>query len=170
MSRVLILALVLLAASPVHADASAAPTCAIRVDFVHPERYTDIKEHVGRSSPDKNRHLKAIQRLVQAQACKRLTAGEQLHIRFTDIDLAGDYKPGFDPGMTQVRIIEDLYPPRLQFTFELKSADGLLLNSGDENLRDLAFLMGPGRAGSNEYRFEQHLLERWLRKTLRRSS
>ena len=146
--------------------AADAPAGAVRVEFTHPEKFTDIDEHDWRTPPERNRHLQELQRYLEKQAPRYLKNGETLTIEFTDIDLAGDYKPQIDPALHDVRLVSRLYPPRMKFNFSQRTADGSELASGSANLRDLAFDITEPSNSSDPLRYEKRMLEKWLRKDL----
>lgn len=142
----------------------------VTVEFPGAGRYTDIRDRWVRTAPEKNLNLKALRRHLEKSAARRLPPGESLTIRFTDIDLAGDYNtPLTGPGQ-DIRVVTDLYPPRLKFDWERRSADGAVLARGSESLRDLGFLVHGGHRRLNErLPYEKQLLDTWLKQTLRKS-
>jgi hypothetical protein len=62
-----------------------------------------------------------------------------------------------------VRIVRDLYPPRIDLSFTLTDADGTMIKTGERKLRDLAF-MTPMRVTycNDPLRYEKKLLAEWL--------
>lgn len=139
----------------------------VTVEFPGAERYTDIRDRWVRTAPDKNLNLKALRRHLEKDATRRLPPGETLTVRFTDIDLAGDYNtPLTGPGR-DIRVVTELYPPRLKFDWERRSAEGAVIASGSESLRDFAFLSHGAQRRSERLAFERRLLDQWLQKILR---
>lgn len=144
--------------------AAAAPP--VEVEFLHPEKFTDAV--YGRERPrraEDNSVLGQLRGYLEKQAPRHLGPGQQLRIRFTDIDLAGDREPLLDPDLHDVRIVRSIYPPRLAFDFQLRSADGLVLREASVDLRDLAFDLNPPMNGNDPLRFEKRMLKTWLRQT-----
>lgn len=139
----------------------------VTVEFPGAERYTDVRDRWVRTAPERNLNLKALRRHLEKAAARRLPPGETLTIRFTDIDLAGDYNtPLTGPGQ-DIRVITDLYPPRLAFDWERRSSDGAVIASGSESLRDFGFLSHGAQRRSERLAFERRLLDGWLQKMLR---
>jgi hypothetical protein len=63
-----------------------------------------------------------------------------------------------------VRVVKDIYPPRIDLRFRLTDADGRTLSEGERSLRDSAFLTRDGLDSNDPLRFEKRLLDSWLRK------
>lgn len=135
--------------------------------------------HVGFADPtgfDQDRHspmegektrlawMNALGRHLAEGASARLPEGQRLDVRITDVQRAG----GFEPWRTQsdVRIVRDIYPPRIDLEFRLLAADGSTLRSGTRQLRDSAFLMRASTYTNDPLRYEKALLDDWLRKEL----
>jgi hypothetical protein len=141
----------------------------VRVEFIHPEKYTDIRDSRSlRVNPERNQHLKSLRSWLEKQAPKHLAPGQGLVFEFTDIDLAGDYEPIIDPVLADVRIVKGIYPPRLTFRYRLEGADGQEIASGEETLRDLGFDTRPITRDSDPLRFEKRMLKEWLDKLVAR--
>ena len=79
----------------------------------------------------------------------------------TDVDLAGDFEPQ-QPYVNEVRIVKDIYPPRIDLRFRLVDGAGRVLKEGTRTLRDPSFLLrGAGDSG-DALRFEKSMIDRWL--------
>jgi hypothetical protein len=88
-----------------------------------------------------------------------------LKINVTDIDLAGDTHLA---GINQIRIIKEMYSPRMNFTFELLDEKGLVVHSGDEKLKDLNFMMGSSLKYRNRFLgYEKNMLDDWFDETFK---
>ena len=82
----------------------------------------------------------------------------------TDIDRAGRYEPIVRNGMEDVRIVKDIYPPRMTLNFVVKGADGQVVAEGERKLVDHAFLMGTQINNNDHLRYEKRLIDDWLRR------
>jgi class 3 adenylate cyclase len=152
------------------ADQAAAPATRVTVVFDHPEKFTDLK--AGDSDEDNERgardFLPQLKEHLEGEAGRLLGPGQKLTVTFTDIDLAGAYEPWRGPQFSDVRIIKDIYPPRLVLTFVLTGADGKVLKQGPRQLSDMAFLLRITRAFRDDpLRYEKELLDDWLATELR---
>ncbi len=99
------------------------------------------------------------------RAEKILPAGAHLDVHFIDIDRAGECIPRV--GGEQIRVIRDVYPPRINLHYRL-SGTGVAAADADAKLLDLAFTMNPpGLPGdSDPLRYEKRMVDDWLRKLL----
>lgn len=100
----------------------------------------------------------------------RVIGEGQLHLTFTDIDLAGDIQPWRTRTAQDIRFVEAIYPPRLDFRYVVKDENGEVVLEGETAQRDLAFMhrIGVGRSSSSFF-FETELLRDWIRRDLQRA-
>ena len=90
--------------------------------------------------------------------------GHTLSVTFTDIDMAGDFEPWRGVRFDDVRIVKDIYPPRIVLSFRLTDADGNVVKQGKRDLRDIAFMMKITMGFRDDsVRHEKALLDDWLR-------
>ncbi len=143
---------------------------AVSVEFVNAEKFTDASDRRMKSAPDKNPNLASLRRHVESRASRYLQPGQTLDVRFTDIDLAGDFRPSVDVAMSDVRLVTQLFPPRLKLSYEIHDASGATVRSGDADLRDVAFLTSSGGNTSDVLRYEKRMLDKWMRKEFAASS
>ena len=137
-----------------------------KVEFEKPDSFTDA----GRPFPASARleSLPFLREHLVKQATARLPAGETLSVWITDVDLAGQYEPG-GSGVRDVRIVKDIYPPRIDLRFRLARADGSTVKEGTRTLRDFGFLSGGGPVDRTDaLRYEKAMLDRWLEEEFRR--
>ena len=147
-----ILAAALLASVPAYAAQA-------KVEFVHPESFTDAGRNYAGAERDDN--LQRLAGHIAAQAAKRLPADQTLDVWVTDVDLAGYY----DPRQTfthEVRIVKDVYPPRMKLRFRLTAADGTVVKEGERRLTDLNFLTRAQRYPLDGLGYEKTMLDRWF--------
>ena len=144
--------------------AAAAVSGPVTVEFVQPEKFSDVKDRLTRTAPEKNPNLHNLRKHTEMRAARYLQGGQTLLIQFTDIDLAGDHLPQLDPALFDVRVVTGLYPPRFKLNYSLRDADGTVIKSGQADLRDIGFdSSSPGNT-SDPLRYEKRLLNKWLRK------
>lgn len=136
----------------------------VSVQYRDPGNFTEAKHAFGVSTSDANAYLKPLQAYIEQRAARILAPGQRLVIEVTDVDRAGEYEPWRGPDFRSVRIIKDIYPPRIDLSFTLYGTDGKILREGRRSLRDVGFF-GRGQLGdSDSLRYEKALLDRWLRK------
>ncbi len=160
-----LLALPTLAATPASTATPTAPTN-VTVSYDHPENFTETRK-VRALAPQlaDDDYLKVLQAYMENRAGKMLLPGEHLDIVVTDIDRAGNFEPWRHGTLREVRIIKDVYPPRIDLRFRLLDANGKVIREGMRKLRDPAFMTGSvNTPGSDSLRYEKALIDRWLRK------
>jgi hypothetical protein len=151
-----------IAATGTAALADAAP---VSVAFVEPETFTDIGDRDIPSPRVREAWLNELRRHIERRAASLLPAGATLAVTITDIDMAGGFEPWRRAG-PDVRIVRDVYPPRIDLRFVLADAQGTVLREGERKLRDLAFLMRPTLHPTDPLRHEKALLDDWLDREL----
>ncbi|WEN15054.1 DUF3016 domain-containing protein [Rhodanobacter sp. AS-Z3] len=135
----------------------------VNVHYRNPDNFTEMKRSFGMNRVDTNAYLVPLKRHIEQRAARILTPGERLDIEVTDVDRAGEYEPWRGPDFNRVRIIKDVYPPRIDLNFTLYGADGKVLRQGSRSLRDLSFLDRMGASAQDPLRYEKSLIDRWLR-------
>lgn len=137
------------------------------VTFENPEKFTDVKDSQTGTDKGRDHYLKEIRVLIEEEASHLLPAGRTLTLTFTDIDLAGDYLPSMPSGR-DVRVMKDIYMPRMKFTFKITDAAGAVVKEGSENLTDMNYLQTAGIVNRGEPLFyDKAMLRDWLRRALR---
>ena len=133
----------------------------VTVNFTNPDKFTDVRDSVN-SNPSQY-YLDELSRYVKETAARQLTAGQKLTVAFTDIDLAGDIPPG---SIHDIRIMKEIYIPRMEFHFQLLDSAGAVLKEGDRRLSDLSYMqnMSPTFMQNEPLRYDKALLENWIRK------
>ncbi len=142
----------------------------VTVVFSHPEKYADLKDGYSDSDNDRGRerYLPSIQQHLESEARRRLPAGQQLTVTFSDIDLAGDFEPWRGLHFDDIRILKSLYVPRLAFTFKVTDAAGLLIKEGERKLVELGYEMSMTSGFRDDpLRYEKEMLNDWLREEFR---
>lgn len=99
-----------------------------------------------------------------SKLAENLPAGQVLKIKVTDVDLAGDTHIG---GINQIRIIKNIYFPRMNFSYELVNADGSIVVKSDEViLKDMSFMMSSNlKYRNNSLSYEKKMLDDWFTET-----
>lgn len=133
------------------------------VNFFEPRKFTDVKDS-AMGDYERTTYLDQIRDHLLEQAKYYVPEGHRLVVTITDIDMAGDFEPWRGPRFDDIRIVKDIYPPRITLAFQLKDADGNVVKEGKRELRDLAFLMKITMAFRDDsVRHEKGLLDDWLR-------
>ena len=142
---------------------AATPPDNVNVRYKDPQHFTEAKRSFGMHAIDADAYLKPLQAYIAQRASRILTPGQRLDIEVTDVDRAGEYEPWRGPRYDDVRIVKDIYPPRIDLDFTLYGADGKVLREGSRKLRDPAFLSRNMAADQDPLRYEKSLVDLWLR-------
>lgn len=137
-----------------------------KVTWQEPDKYTDIRE--GNELLDRFREqlFKEFE-LMLADLAKQLPDDCLFEVTVTDVDLAGEVN-GMHAGAWQnIRIIKDIYWPRMSFTYTLKHTTQGLLASGQEDIKDLGFLSGGRSSAMTRFGYEEKMLQSWFKKQQR---
>jgi hypothetical protein len=133
----------------------------ITVTYQEPDKFTDARSSFG-SSTDQG-YLDTLSDHVKRTAGQYVKAGQKLEVTITDVDLAGDFIPT-RAGMDQVRIIKDIYRPRITLHFKLTGAGGAVVKEGDRTLVDSFFMDNVNTIDRDEPLFyDKEMLTDWVR-------
>lgn len=134
------------------------------VTWTDHEKYRDIHPGSEGRKHFRERTFKSFEKHF-AKLAENLPKGQILKINVTDVDLAGDT---FSGGINQLRIIKDIYFPRMNFSYELANTDGSIITSGEIVLKDMNFMMGSNSKYRNKsLRYEKVMLDDWFTKTFK---
>src|SRR4051812_33514456 len=104
------------------------------VQFFEPEKFTDVRDSMS-GDFSRTTYLEQLRDYVLEQAKYYVPTGGMLHVTFTDIDMAGDFEPWRGPRFDDIRIVEDIYPPRISLPFRLPDAQGHGVKEGKRGLK-----------------------------------
>lgn len=136
----------------------------VKVNWQEPDKYSDIRPGNETRDGFQQRVFKEFERMF-AEHAKKLPDGYLLHVTVTDLDLAGEVRPMFARTLTDIRVIKELYWPRMSFSYTLKDAQGKEVAGGTENIKDMNFLMRAGAApGYTSFEYEERMLRDWFHK------
>ncbi|MFA9273288.1 MAG: DUF3016 domain-containing protein [Candidatus Aquirickettsiella gammari] len=102
---------------------------------------------------------------VFAALAKKLPDGYQLTVNISDIDLAGDIRPGASFSVSQIRIMREIYWPRMNFSYELRNTQQEVIAQAKEELRDMDYLHRVRiPSGRTSFEYEEKMLNDWFKK------
>lgn len=146
-----------LIALAVMALASAATYADVQVNFVHPEKFSDIKDSSGFRDQEVLKDIKA--HLVE-QFEKRLP-GRDVRVDVSDVDLAGEVEPFMWRGQW-MRVMRTVTSPAIELSYEV-SEGGKVVQQGKTRLRDMNYQDGFNVYYSGDsLRYEKRMLDRWM--------
>ncbi|HET9034419.1 MAG TPA: DUF3016 domain-containing protein [Dokdonella sp.] len=134
----------------------------VSVSWTDPAKFTEMQFGNQFRQPEPEVWLTEFQKTLVKRGDKLLQPGQHLDVVITNVKLAGRIEPGTLGNASGVRVVKSIYPPEVSLNFKLTDSQGQVIDSGERNLRDVAFL-DRGTANHNTpYRFETRLLKDWL--------
>ncbi len=159
-----LIVLSMLASGYAHAEGSS------EVVWFEPENYRDIRPAQETRKAYRKRVFAQLEKHIQSLA-EDLPEGYYLHMKVTDLDLAGEVLPPSFSGISQsgltgnshIRTVKRMYYPRIDFEFSLKDAQGSVVKEGQVSLKDMAFMDKITRGFTNDsLRYDKALISRWF--------
>ena len=151
--------------APLAVAAVAPAESSVSVTYVNPEQFTENRLYGWQDRFNRIDYLAQLKAYLIKQGQAILKPGQSLHVDITDIQLAGAYEPWRGPQWSYVRIMRDIYSPRIDLDFRLVGQDGNVLREGKRVLRNIDYLYSgasvPAATGTSLY-YDKALLRRWL--------
>ncbi|MFZ6645340.1 DUF3016 domain-containing protein [Undibacterium sp. TJN25] len=134
-----------------------------KVTWQNPDSYTDVRPSNQTKAGFEARVFKSLDEVFDKLA-KQLPDGYSLLVTVTDLDLAGDVRPGRGPGGQDIRIVRDIDWPRMSFSYVLNNPQGQQVTAGKEDLKDINFRSGISINTSDSFYYEENMLKNWFNK------
>lgn len=134
----------------------------VTVTFVEPARFRDVRDEHLRSDA----HLAALRRHIEQAAAPYVADGQTLRVEVTDVDLAGEVRPG---GSAQpLRVMGGGADwPRIDLRYVLE-APGQAPVAGRAMVQDMSYLQrASGLRLGIDLPYERRMLDEWFRTALR---
>ncbi|MDQ8185706.1 DUF3016 domain-containing protein [Pelagicoccus sp. SDUM812002] len=143
--------------------ATSLSAASLEIKFDEPERFSDFEQSGLYTDKLPDEFREELQTEVASDLNRTLPDGAHLQITFQDIDMAGEYEP-WRPQAYDVRIVRDVYPPRLKFHYKVVAPDGTIMTEGLAQLTDNSFLwnLHSPESHSESFYHEQELVENWV--------
>lgn len=141
-----------------------AQAASVDVQWQDPREYRDIEAVNMSQQRFEQRVIRELTRQFEETAARLLPASQTLQVNVHDVDLAGDIEYFFhtDPSLQEMRVIRDLYFPRLDFSYELRGEDGGVIASGEAEAEDRTFYYMAEYMRDDPLYFEKRLIEKWF--------
>lgn len=134
------------------------------VTWTEPEKYRDIRPGNENRKSFQDRIFSSFEKHF-SQLAERLPEGQTLKIDVTNVDLAGDTHAA---GINQTRIVKEMYPPRMNFSYQLVNADGSIAQAETVELKDMSFMMNRALKYRNtSIGSEKKMLDDWFFETFK---
>ena len=137
----------------------------VRIEFVHPERFTDFRIQDRDENASAPIFRSEVSAYLSPVVAKRFP-GKTLTLRFTDIDLAG--RLGNRPRFNQVRFNHQFGSPiRMSFDYAVTGSKGSVMEAGSKSLLAQDFLHDyiyyPQSLKTSPIFYEMATLSKWVR-------
>lgn len=164
--KILLMAMFLVIAGAATAQDRAALPQRVQLHWAPTDQLSEVKNNqMQRGWIRPEEWMKTLGDHLRARADKALPPGQQLEVWIDDIDLAGSYEPWRKPTAQDIRIMRDIYPPRLDLHYRLIDANGKVISEESRKLRDSAYLQkGILYSSTDPLRYDKRLIDDWVRK------
>jgi hypothetical protein len=154
-----ILKLILVLAFGAMASTQAA---SVNIEWQDADKYTDIRP-AGETKHSFRQHVFTELEQHFTKLASQLPEQQQLKIVVTNIDLAGAVEFS---GSRQIRIVRELYLPRISFHYQLLDEQNQLVQQEQLKLKDMAFMQNNNlRYRHASLSYEKQMLDTWFKKT-----
>ncbi|NKF49395.1 DUF3016 domain-containing protein [Shewanella sp. WXL01] len=137
----------------------------VKIEWQNPKKFRDIKTSNERQSRFEARLFETLTKNLDKEVTKTLKPNQKLEMQVSNLDLAGDMRPTFGATTGDLRIIKDLYPPRMTFTYQVLEGDKVVV-AGDEKLVDMTFMNNVRNRNHKPFQYETVMLKNWFNKTV----
>ncbi|MCL1050104.1 DUF3016 domain-containing protein [Shewanella abyssi] len=138
----------------------------VKVEWQDPKSFRDVRSGGEIQSRFEKRTFEELTKNLNKEAAKILQPNQKLEMVVTDLDLAGDVRPTFGATMHDLRVVKDIYPPRITFSYKVTEGEQVII-AGNEKLTDLNFMYSIHKNSSRPNRYENALLTSWLKDTIK---
>lgn len=140
----------------------------VSIKWLNQDKYTDVRPSNESKSRFKKRVFSELTEQFEKSAAKTFPEGYHLKIDMLNVDLAGDIDYFFSPSHQAVRVIKEIYSPKLTFNYQLLDGNGTVIKAGEEKVRDMGFMNSsvPLRHRNSEFSYEKRLIDKWVKTLL----
>lgn len=135
------------------------------VDWVKPEDYSDIRP----ANENRSRfHKRIFERLDEhfSELAAKLPADQTLKVQVHNLDLAGDVRYMMGPNNSTIRVVKDIYFPKMRFSYQLVDKNDSEVTSGEADIKDMSFNTGIRNSSSTDsFYYEKEMISDWFKKT-----
>ena len=138
----------------------------VSVEWTDPAEFSELRFSQNRWEAQQGDWVTQLARYLQERAAARLPEGQRMDVTITDIKRAGSFEPWHGANANNIRVMRDVYPPRMTLQVRITDADGKVVSEGEQRLVDTAFLMNSRPMDTDPLRFEKDMIDTWLRREL----
>lgn len=136
----------------------------VKVEYKDYKKFTDMKPASEARGSFEKRTMASFDKIF-ADLAKKLPEGYNWNVVVTDIDLAGDVNHMITQTGQQIRVIKDIFIPRINFSYTLLDQNKVVVAEEKElKLKDMGFMTRTSNTRANEANeHERVMLERWFK-------
>ena len=140
----------------------------VSVTWIKPEKFRDMAPANGVKKPFQERVMKSLTDYWLGFA-DDLPKGYKLQVDITDLDLAGDVRPSVGAANSDLRIMRDIFFPKMEFSYTLKDSTGKMVSKGDEVIKDMNYLFHVDSRNRNHesWHYEKRMIKKWFHTKLK---
>ncbi len=140
----------------------------VEINWDEPDRFSDVSDDWTFVQSDFEIFKESFTKYVQKLADRYMPPDADLTLTIRDVDLAGELEPWRKAPNNNIRIVREIYPPRIKFHYNISYAgDGRMVDeSGMAQITDLTFLWSIERSirGYDRFFYTKELIEDWFRR------
>ena len=138
----------------------------VEIEWDKPEKYRDVRPTNESRKRFREATFERINKYMNELA-SALPDNQKLLMKVSDLDLAGQVLPASFTGLglsgSNVRVVKNIDIPRINFSYQLLSQSGDVLQGAEVKLKDMSFLDRSNHSFRNEtLRYEKNMLKRWF--------
>ena len=147
------------------ADASAG--IRIDIELSQPESFLDLKMPDATSAESQAQFVSVIEKELARLLESRVSGDYELRIVFEQVDLAGRITAPLGMPQQDIRVVDDMAPARLEFSYRLTRPGNILIRQGNEDLRDYVRPTDAyGRGRNRQLHVERRMMAEWLKRVI----
>lgn len=137
---------------------------AVNVSWGDPNEFAELRYSQNRRIAVQGDWVVELAEYMQKQVAKAVPAGERVDVEILDLQRAGQFE-WMRTQNDDVRVMRDVYPPRMTLQFKRTAADGSVISEGERKISDLAYLQGPSPFPSSDpLRYDKRMIDTWIRR------
>ena len=146
---------------------SAATAGEVKVEYKDYKKFSDMRPANEARGAFEKRTMASFDKMF-ADLAQKLPEGYSWHVTVTDIDLAGDVNHMFTQTGQQIRVIKDIFIPRINFSYKLLDQNKVVVIEQQElKLKDMGFMSRISNIRADRpLEHERVMLERWFKDTI----
>jgi len=141
----------------------------VNVQWADPAGFSELRYSQNRREASRGDWVVELADYMQEKIAKTVPAGDRVDVEILDITRAGEYEWMPHATTDDIRVMRDVYPPRMTLNFRHVDASGAVVAEGERKIADLAYLQTqPPFPASDPLRYDKRLIDTWVRREFKR--